>query len=68
MKTFVRLTGCILIISALLLSVTILYAVEPCGIMGDINGDSKIGLEEAIFALQIASGMNSQDKEESGSN
>jgi len=27
------------------------------GLWGDVNGDEKIGLEEAIYALQVASGV-----------
>lgn len=29
-----------------------------CGVMGDINRDNKVGLQEAIYALQVASGIN----------
>ena len=30
------------------------------GIMGDINADGKVDLQEAIYALQVASGMKPQ--------
>ena len=33
---------------------------DKLGVMGDINGDGRVGLEEAIYALQVVAGMKSQ--------
>ena len=38
------------------------FASCDCGLKGDINDDGKIGLEEAIWALQIVSGIESNDR------
>ncbi len=57
-----------IIIYFAVLSAIPVYAGEPYGMMGDINGDNKVGLEEAIFALQTASGISFQGKDESEPN
>lgn len=60
MKFVLCLGSCIF---AFLLFVNPLHA-----ILGDVNGDNKVSLEEAIFALQVVSGMSLQGKDETESN
>lgn len=43
-----------------LLILLAIFSAEAVAIEGDINGDGKIGLEEAIYALQVTAGIRDQ--------
>ncbi len=49
-------------------SLTNKYVNAGLYVTGDINGDDRIGLEEAVFALQTVSGINSQGENEEEAN
>lgn len=47
--------------------VNLVFETSDCGLPGDINNDDQIGLEEAIYALQVASAVQTPTTGDEGS-
>ena len=46
---------------SLMIGVFLIYSLAHGGVVGDVNGDGKVGLEEAVHALQVTAGIKTNN-------